>query len=890
MTFKRNFGKLAVCIISIICILAVEFSSLAVNAAEQTVTGEMQNEADLECIGLLSALNVIKPYDDGTYGLDASVSRAELAVLTVRMLGMSENELTENTYFSDLPNNHWAASSVEKLINLAIVSPSGEYRPDDNVALNEVCKILVSAAGYRQEAEARGGYPGGYIETAKKMKLFNGISDSDLAAVNKKCVYTMMFNAMKADFPDVASIGEDSIKYEKNGDNMLSVYFDVYDIEDRVNGVWGISLDAKSALDKGDIRIGDTLISTGDVRNTDEYLGHNVICYYKDNGSNSKDKYSLVYIQNDDESIKIFSDDFIGFDNYNIKYRDDKGNNKSVSVSPTVTVVRNGDVISQNISSAFDIDYGTVEVIKDSNVVIIKEIENLLCGSVNENESKIYIRNNKSEPIDYGDGDLNAFKLHQGSGIEVEPSALKYGVLLSVMRSEDYIDITVSTQSKTVTVDGMRTGQKYVIVESGEDSYEILPEVYEENKKILKLGASVSIQVDSMGKVADVQLTEKADNRTWGYIFASELTNELSQKLAFKMYTSSGELRECYLSGYVTFDGDKLNMKSKDDMDTAYSLLKKPQLVIYTEKSDGTLISLDTANQGASEGDNTLVRSLDWGEHSFTPWVFFKPMNFVNKSETMVLSVPDEGDLKSAEAEDFGIATIGKAITYQWARNYECELYRFDKSKFMEDVVVMRSSSNVKQRMTDSGNRIFVVDRITKQTNKDGKVVDTMRAIDRTGKVISYTMYKGAPMCDNRTETGNLKPDKGDCIIATFQTDSKLKEFQIVYDSSEDKWLGTLDGKTVKGGDNDDVRISMAYYSKTVGEFGAWSYDIGGEINEAGKLSDMAVTVVERNGDRCNVYKGSPSSLVSYEDAGGDCSKIIVQSRKGEPHTIVIYK
>ena len=412
MTFKRNFGKLAVCIISIICILAVEFSSLAVNAAEQTVTGEMQNEADLECIGLLSALNVIKPYDDGTYGLDASVSRAELAVLTVRMLGMSENELTENTYFSDLPNNHWAASSVEKLINLAIVSPSGEYRPDDNAALNEVCKILVCAAGYRQEAEARGGYPGGYIETAKKIKLFGGIADRDFAAVNKKCVYTMMFNAMKADFPDVASIGEESIKYEKNGDNMLSVYFDVYDIEDRVNGVWGISLDAKPALDKGDIRIGDTLISTGDVRNTDEYLGHNVICYYKDNGSNSKDKYSLVYIQNDDESIKIFSDDFIGFDNYNIKYRDDKGNNKSVSVSPTVTVVRNGDVISQNISSAFDIDYGTVEVIKDSNVVIIKEIENLLCGSVNENESKIYIRNNKSEPIDYGDGDLNAFKLH----------------------------------------------------------------------------------------------------------------------------------------------------------------------------------------------------------------------------------------------------------------------------------------------------------------------------------------------------------------------------------------------------------------------------------------------------------------------------------------------
>ena len=100
---------------------------------------------------------------------------------------------------------------------------------------------------------------------------------------------------------------------------MLSVYFDVYDIEDRVNGVWGISLDAKPALDKGDIRIGDTLISTGDVRNTDEYLGHNVICYYKDNGSNSKDKYSLVYIQNDDESIKIFSDDFIGFDNYQIQ-------------------------------------------------------------------------------------------------------------------------------------------------------------------------------------------------------------------------------------------------------------------------------------------------------------------------------------------------------------------------------------------------------------------------------------------------------------------------------------------------------------------------------------------------------------------------------------------
>ena len=119
--------------LTVVSVFMTAFSSAAFGAENEALKAA-EDESKLmnsESLGVLSAVGIITAFDDGTYGLDQNLTRADLAVYAARMLGYNEAEVTENTYFKDVPNYHWAASSVEKLVQRGIISPDTEYRPDD---------------------------------------------------------------------------------------------------------------------------------------------------------------------------------------------------------------------------------------------------------------------------------------------------------------------------------------------------------------------------------------------------------------------------------------------------------------------------------------------------------------------------------------------------------------------------------------------------------------------------------------------------------------------------------------------------------------------------------------------------------------------------------------
>lgn len=105
--------------LTVVSVFMTAFSSAAFGA-ENEAPKAAEDESKLmnsESLGVLSAVGIITAFDDGTYGLDQNLTRADLAVYAARMLGYNEAEITENTYFKDVPNYHWAASSVESLFS-----------------------------------------------------------------------------------------------------------------------------------------------------------------------------------------------------------------------------------------------------------------------------------------------------------------------------------------------------------------------------------------------------------------------------------------------------------------------------------------------------------------------------------------------------------------------------------------------------------------------------------------------------------------------------------------------------------------------------------------------------------------------------------------------------
>ena len=147
-----------------------------------------------------------------------------------------------------------------------------------------------------------------------------------------------------------------------------------------------------------------------------------------------------------------------------IRYVDKTDKTRTAQVDPAAVVVKNGAVVSQNISDAFKIDYGTIKLVGDSpyKTVIINEIKSIVCASVDTTNQLIYAENGRYTPISIKDNGKRTVKIHQDGGLEVEDSAIKRGTLLSVIESEDYIDIAISTKEMTVKIDSVRTDGKYL--------------------------------------------------------------------------------------------------------------------------------------------------------------------------------------------------------------------------------------------------------------------------------------------------------------------------------------------------------------------------------------------------------------------------------------------
>ena len=130
-------------IISTILSLLVMTSSVSVFA---------YTDCNDESVKLLTELNVLSGYDDGTFKPTSFLSRAEFAKMISTVTGFSETENSEEieNVFSDVDNNHWAINYINHCVNLNLVNgyEDGTFDPDKCITIAEAIKMCLSSAGY----------------------------------------------------------------------------------------------------------------------------------------------------------------------------------------------------------------------------------------------------------------------------------------------------------------------------------------------------------------------------------------------------------------------------------------------------------------------------------------------------------------------------------------------------------------------------------------------------------------------------------------------------------------------------------------------------------------------------------------------------------------------
>ena len=139
-------------------------------------------EPDKAQLEELKELGILTGDPDGSLRLGDTITRAE----TVKMIIAAQNmvkysdtalEMVKSS-FPDVWETHWAKLYINLAKNMKIVEgdENGNFNPESEVTNEEVVKMLVCLLGYGAMAESTGGYPAGYISTASRIGITEGMT------------------------------------------------------------------------------------------------------------------------------------------------------------------------------------------------------------------------------------------------------------------------------------------------------------------------------------------------------------------------------------------------------------------------------------------------------------------------------------------------------------------------------------------------------------------------------------------------------------------------------------------------------------------------------------------------------------------------------------------
>lgn len=100
----------------------------------------------------LVARNLIAGFPDGTFRPDQPVTRAEFSSMV--QAAYNYQKVRSSNGFVDVPSSHWAAGSIRHAYETGFMSgyPGGVFRPDANIAREEVVLSLTNGLNYQPNA------------------------------------------------------------------------------------------------------------------------------------------------------------------------------------------------------------------------------------------------------------------------------------------------------------------------------------------------------------------------------------------------------------------------------------------------------------------------------------------------------------------------------------------------------------------------------------------------------------------------------------------------------------------------------------------------------------------------------------------------------------------
>lgn len=177
-------------------------------------------------INELKGYNIIKGDENGDLHLEDNLTRAETVTIICRLLNLKTDNVVSG--FTDVPNDFWAAGYITAAYDNGLIDGCGNgiFNPNGKVTYSEAVKMILSALGYMPKAKELGGYPDGYIDTAKEIGLTDGNVTAASDILKRKDVMELVYKSLDIPIMQVTSFGigtEYKIMDGNNGNPLITL-------------------------------------------------------------------------------------------------------------------------------------------------------------------------------------------------------------------------------------------------------------------------------------------------------------------------------------------------------------------------------------------------------------------------------------------------------------------------------------------------------------------------------------------------------------------------------------------------------------------------------------------------------------------------------------------
>jgi|LSQX01.3.fsa_nt_gb hypothetical protein len=755
-----------------------------------------------EAVTTLTALEIIKGYDDGTFGPEKTITRAEFAAVVTRALGLGNSgDQKTATQFTDVPEEHWASGYVSLAASMGIIVGHGDgtFGPDDEVTYEQAIKMLVAALGYEPAAMANGGYPTGYMVIASQEKITRGASGTPGQPASRGVVSQLTYNALDVVLMEQTGFGRDPI-FEKNSDGrtLLSDKLDVMKIygtvtaneystltSGRSTSTRAPEVTIKYYDDESNSNVGSdgyNATVTAKIGNTDanDFLGYKVIAYIREDNL-GRDRTVVAIMEDADENEILVIDAFdiegvddetnTSSDRYVLEYwldRDRDYEPERVYIEGNASLIYNGkakginDIYLQPISGQVTL----VDTDRDDryDVVHVKEYQYLVVDFVDPVAYTISDKNGDMVELDPTDRNYKFTITSDGEAIELED--IQEWDVLAV--AADSTTLYGSNRAELIQIEVLNDTVEGKVTEFYEDDdvaeYFIDGQKYEANAAVDLADYGVGLDsegvffLDLDGRIVYAD-TSMRTSRNYAYLIDTGVESVFGSTTAqFRVLTRDGDVVIYDGASTIRFtdssgdqgsyrqtgsgDGDHLDLVGGKVGDREEDgVLAAGQLVTIQLNTSGEITRIEEAR---STGEDNVFSIWASGTMTHRNGLFGR--NYEVDSNTIVFDIP-EGET------DYNRYSVRNGSIFGDNMDYTVELYDIDTAGNVS--VVLFTDGDMSY---DSG--LALIDRITSSTNNDGYIVNGMYAL-QDGDWVN--------MIDDGEALEGYKP--GDAIL--FETDAR---------------------------------------------------------------------------------------------------------------------